>query len=296
MVNGIVLLQSFGSICLKYFTKVLLLVSTLLLSTAVLSAVELEKGHTYEGPLKLTAKSLGVGMGLPSRWKASLPTGGGLHLVKQESEMRIIIRSKEFKTRDALEYLNLPVQFEPGIMLFPSKRIVQLSPTKYRRSYRVNGIKAEAQVYVVLGTQKRATVMTGICAPHESTALQNSMLLIANSITFTQIKPLASAAGTLKKRIGGAHFVYYEKIAKHSEKREIWLCSDGRFVLREYRAVSSHTSSMVTDHQGKWHVDGKNLLLQFYDGSQTYISVMEKNKVIFFDDQRTYRMKNRVCR
>lgn len=269
----------------------------LLLTVAVmLPAVELERHHTYTGPLKLTVQSLGAGLGLPGDWSAALPESGGLHLSKKGSGIVVEIRAKEFDMRDALAYLSMPVQFEPGAMLFPEKRIVRLSQTKYRRSFIVSGGKKNAMLYIVLGPQRRAVVLTGLALPDEFHVMQTNMLSIANTITFTQIKPSSETASTFKKRIAGGHYIYYETINAHSEKREIWLCSDGRFSLKGERAVASGTSTLSVDYEGRWHLKDHDLILQFVDGSQKTMRLHQLDTILFFDNQRSYKMKNRVCR
>lgn len=267
-----------------------------LTAAVMLSAVELERNHSYTGPLKLTVQSLGVGLGLPVDWSAALPESGGLHLSKKSSDIVIEIRAKEFNTGDALEYLSMPVQFEPGVMLFPEKRMVRLSQTKYRRSFIVSGGEASALLYIVLGPQRRAVVLTGLASPDEFHIMQTNMLSIANTITFTQIKPSSEMAGTFKKRIAGGHYIYYETINAHSEKREIWLCSDGQFSLKGEQVVASGTSKLFMDYEGRWHLKNHDLILQFVDGSQKIIRLHQLDNTLFFNNQRSYKMKNRVCR
>lgn len=267
-----------------------------LLLSVTLFAVELERGHTYSGPLKLTAKSLGVGLGLLNTWRAELPKSGGMQLSREASAIRIDIHAQEFEPHDAIDYLSLPVQFRSTLMLYPEKRIIRLSATKYRRSFNVSGGKESALLYIVLGPQRRAAVLTGVAPAEELTAMRNSMLSIANTITFTQIKPPAEMAGSLRKKITGGHYIYYESVDGHNEKREIWLCSEGKFVLKGARAIASNTSTISTTYQGRWLVKKEDLILQFVDGSQTSITLRQVDSALFFGEQRTYPMKNGVCR
>ncbi len=268
----------------------------LLLVSVTLFAVELERGHAYSGPLKLTAKSLGVGLGLPNGWHAELPPSGGMQLRREGSAIRMDIHAQEFEPHDAMEYLSLPVQFRSTLMLFPEKRITQLSATKYRRGFSVSGGKESALLYIVLGPQRRAAVLTGVAPAEELTVMRNSMLSIANTITFTQIRPPAEMAGSLRKKIAGGHYIYYESVDVHNEKREVWLCSDGEFVLKGVRAVASNTSMISMTSKGRWHVKQEELVLQFVDGSQKSIRLHQVDNALFFGEQRTYPMKNRVCR
>lgn len=268
----------------------------LLLLSVTLFAVELERDHTYSGPLKLTVRSLGVGLGLPNGWRAELPTGGGMRLSREASAIRMDIHAQEFEPHDAIDYLSLPVQFRSTLMLFPEKRIVRLSGTKYRRSFNVSGGKESALLYIVLGPQRRAAVLTGVAPEEELTAMRNSMLSIANTITFTQIKPPAEMVGSFRKKIDGGHYIYYETVDGHNEKREIWLCSEGKFVLKGARAIASNTSTVSMTYQGRWHVKKKELILQFVDGSQKSIMLHQVDNALFFGEQRTYPMRNAVCR
>jgi len=269
----------------------------LLLTVAVmLSAVELERNHTYSGPLKLTVQSLGAGLGLPADWSAALPESGGLQLSNKSNDIVVKIYAKEFDRGDALEYLSMPVQFEPGVMLFPEKRIIRLSQTKYSRSFMVSGGKKNALLYIVLGPQRRAIILTGLASADEFHIMQTNMLSIANTITFTQIKPPSETANTLKKRLSGGHYIYYEIINTYSEKREIWLCSDGRFRLKGRQAVVSGISKLLMEYEGRWHLKNHDLILHFIDGSQKTIRLHQVDTILFFDNRRSYKMKNRVCR
>lgn len=273
-----------------------LLFTLIILLSGWLYGVELQRGYAYVGPIKLTAKSLGVGLGISHGWRASLPKQGGLQVKSEEDDILITMQSKEMNREDALNYLNLPIEYETGVMLFPSKRIIDLTSTKFRRSYRVNGKNAVAVVYIILGTQHRAVVMTGMCAPEDIDKMQIEMFSIANTITFTALKPLKTEDSPLKSRLRGGHFTYYEKVGLRSEKRELWLCSNNQFVFRAHEALTGQKSGITTEYRGRWVVDDTILKLQFSDGSQRPILLKEEGSAILFNGNRSYRLSNRVCR
>lgn len=273
-----------------------LILSLLLLLSGWVYGVELQRGKSYLGPIKLTAKSLGVGLGISPGWLASLPESGGLQIRREGHDLMITMRSKEMDTEEALQYLNLPVEYEPGVMLFPSQRIVNLSSTKFRRSYRVNGRNAEAIVYVVLGPQRRAVVVTGLYAPQERDMMQVEMFSLVNTVTFTALKPLKTEESPLKSRLKGGFFTFYENVGLRSEQRELWFCSNNRFILRMHQAVTGGKSTMITEYRGHWVLDDTILKLQFSDGSQQPYLLQDKGHAILFNGNRSYRLKNRLCR
>ncbi len=273
----------------------LVMVVMLLLSIG-LYGVELQRGQSYEGPMKLTAKILGVGLGISREWRASLPEQGGLQVSSNVNGIIITMRSKELTADDAMQYLNLPIEYEPGVMLFPSKRIVELTRSKLRRSFRVNGRDAEAIIYVLLGPHRRAVVMTGLSSPRERDLMQAELLSIANTVTFTPLKPLSDDRNSLKQRLIGGYFTYYETVGLGSEKRELWLCSEGRFILRAREATGGGISRELIEYRGSWTTDDIQLKLHFKDGSQKSIFLREEGNAIFFNESRSYRLTNRVCR
>ncbi|MEA3372965.1 MAG: hypothetical protein U9Q62_04665, partial [Campylobacterota bacterium] len=92
------------------------------------------------------------------------------------------------------------------------------------------------------------------------------------------------------------HFTYYETVGLYSEKRELWLCSNDRFILRAHQAVGGGTSGMLLEYRGSWLVTDNVLKLHYADGSQKMILLREEGNAIFFNESRSYRLTNRVCR
>lgn len=267
----------------------------LAMSSMLLQSVELQRGQQYSGPVKLTAQSLGVGMGISSGWSAFLPKKGGLEVDSADKRMQITMRSRAFNKEDAIKFLTFPVEHEEQL-LFPSERIIELTPTKLRRHFRISGKEGEAYIYVVLGPQDRAVVMTGMAPTELIDNLQSEMFSIANTITFTQIKPLMDDSNPLKRRLSGGHFVYYESVGQFNEKREVWLCSNGQFVMRAHQYVGTAGTREIYEYRGSWTVDEMVLKFNMKDGSQKKVYLREEGSAIFFNEKRCYKLRNRVCK
>ena len=257
--------------------------------------VELERGKTYDGPIKLTVKSLGVSFGFSYKWRATLPQKGGLVLESKEKDARIIMNAKNFSAEEAIGYLNQSIKTESDEMLFPTSRITKLSPTKFHRIFRINGQETVAMVYVILGSQQRAVVMMGFSLPDSYMQLQSEMLPMANTITFTALKPPLMEEDSLSKQLRGGHFTYYEAIGSHSEKRELWLCTNGYFLLHANYTSASGISNVLMEHHGTWALTNDLLQLNEQNGFQKVISIQAEGNGIYFNKSRSYRLRNRAC-
>ncbi len=271
-----------------------LIVLFVLFFLSLAHSVELKRGQHYEGPVKLTAATLGIGLGISSKWNASLGQKGPLKVVSETKDMTITLQAKEMTKESAVQYLTFPIEHQNGEILFPRERIIELTPTKFRRHYRMGSSDDAVMIYVILGPQRRAVVMTGIAQPKSMDSLQSEMFSIASTITFTPMKPLLDENNPLKSRLKGGHFVYYESVGQFNEKREVWLCSNGQFALRAHKIVRG--SREIYKYHGSWVLDEYVLKLNMADGSQKKVYVRDEGKALFFNETRIYRLKNSVCR
>jgi len=270
--------------------------SFLLLST-LLFGVELEVGKRYQGPIKLTANSLGVSMGLPKSWEAEVHKKG-LTLSQDDSHNTIRLYSKQMSLAEATEYLNRTHYIKGGIKIFPQQSVFKVNPHILRRSYAMSGAfgSDEVLLYVVLGSQNRAVVLLAQYEPKDDASIRATTMHIVQALSFTPTLQLKNMIQDLTKRLKGVHIVYMRRDGAYDNKRELWFCSNMRYLLLDNRTVAGGQSRVLHQHFGQWSVDDTQLVLQGDDGLDTLINVAIKDKSLLMDGVRSYELANHKCR
>ncbi len=268
----------------------------LLLILTLSSAEELVLDKHYTGPQKLTVSSLGISMGLPSHWEAIAHKHEGLRLFQNESKNSMLLRSKEMDLADVEVYLSRPHYFEDNTKLFPLGRIVTLSSRIYYRSYAINGESSHlVTFYVVLGPQKRAVVMRVLYDIADDSAIKATGMNIIQALSFTPTKQLQSKTQDLETRLKGVHLAYMKRDGAYDNKRELWLCSNKRYLLKEERVVAGGMSRATDQKFGHWSLENKKLILRADDGFEYFIEVKRKDSALILDGIRSYELKNHQC-
>lgn len=264
----------------------------------LLSGVELELDKNYDGPKKLTVSQLGVSMGLPRHWEAVARRGEGLLLFQKGTIDTMTLYAKSFDLSEAIAYLNEPHYLNENIKVFPQERTVKLNSRIYRRSYTSNGgqDRASVLIYVILGPQKRAVVMKVKYDKANDSAVKATSMNIVQTLSFTPAKQLQNALQDLEMRLNGIHVAYVKRDGAYDEKRELWLCSNRRYLLLEERTVAGGMSRLQEQKSGTWSVEERELILQGDDGLDRLIKVQLQDKALLFDGQRSYELKNHQCK
>lgn len=273
-----------------------LLLSFFLL-TAVLFGLELELEKTYVGPKKLTVSYLGVSMGLPNRWEAIAKKSEGLILFQKGSKDKIVLRSKSMNVNEAISYLNEPHYLKNNIKIFPQERIVKLSSRIYRRAYTSKGgyDRASHLIYIILGPQERAVLMKVEYDRNNDSVIKATTMNIVQALVFTPTKP-KNSLHNLELRLEGAHIAYIKRDGAYDEKRELWLCSNRRYLIIEERTVAGGMSRVQEQKLGKWSFENEQLILQGDDGLDRLIKVKLQDNALLFDGHRSYELKNHKCK
>jgi hypothetical protein len=274
-----------------------LLISFFLFVT-VLFGVELELDKNYVGPKKLTVSQLGVSMGLPNHWEAVAKKGKGLVLFQQGTKDTMVLRTESFNVSEAITYLNEPHYLKDNIKVFPQERIVKLNARIFRRAYTSNGGQGRASVliYVILGPQERAVVMKVQYDKANDSAIKATTMNIVQALSFTPTKQLQNALQDLEMRLKGAHIAYIKRDGAYDEKRELWLCSNRRYLILEERTVAGGMSRVQEQKLGRWSVENEQLILQGDDGLDRLIDVKLQDNALLFDGHRSYELKNHQCK
>jgi len=267
------------------------------LLSVTLFSVELSVDTLYKGPIKLTVSTLGVSMGVPPHWQAIAKKDEGLKLFQTQSADTIILNAKKLSKAEALYYLSTPHQIDDEIKIFPQERIVQINSRIYRRVYTTNGGKSRPAflLYVVLGPQNRAvTVVVTYEHKHENSIKAISMSLV-QALSFTPTKQLPFAQYDVEQRLKGVHLFYMKRDGAYDEKRELWLCSNKRYLIIENRTIAGGMSRVKEQKMGSWLIDDSKLVLQGDDGLDRFIEVKIEGKALFFDGVRSFELKNHKC-
>ena len=269
-----------------------------LLSVALLCGIELEFDKIYSGPKKLSVSSLGASMGLPPHWNAVAKQGEGLLLFQDDTNDTIVMRSKTMNTTGAIRYLNVPHYLGGDLKIFPQEQIVKISSRMYRRAYTPSGVqkKRSVLVYIILGPQERAVMMTAHYDASRETLFKALTMNIAQTLGFTPTRQLQNALDDLEMRLKGAHIAYTAHVGKYDEKRELWLCSDSRYLLKEEQTLDGGMSRIHKQKGGTWSVEASRLILQGDNGQDQLITITREDKALLFDGHRVYELANHHCR
>ncbi len=273
-----------------------LLLSFFLLTTMLLS-VELKLDEIYSGPKKLTVSYLGVSMGLSRNWEAVAKKGEGLLLFQKETKDTMRLTPKSMNLSEAAVYLN-ESHYLNGKKVFPQERIVKLNSRIYYRSYTSQGgyERASHLIYLILGPQDRAVVMKVQYDRAHDSAIKATAMSTVQALSFTPTKQLKNALQSLEMRLKGAHVAYVKRDGAYDDKRELWLCSNRRYLLQEERTVAGGMSRVQERKFGRWTVENKQLILQGDDGLDRLINVKLQDNALLFDGHRSYELRNHQCK
>lgn len=268
-----------------------------LLWTSMLYGVELSLETIYNGPEKLTVSNLGISMGLPRHWQAVAKEGKGLKLFQKDSNDTMLLRAKELSAAEVASYLNVPHYIGNNIKIFPQKRIVTLNSRIYRRAYAFNGSYSKQGIllYLILGPQNRVVLMHVLYDKAHDSSIKASSMNVVQTMNFTPTKQLQSLLQGMEIRLKGIHISYLRRDAGYDNKRELWLCSNKRYLLKDERTVAGNMSRITEQKFGKWSYENQHLILQGDDGFEHFIRVKAQDRVLFFDGVRSYELKNHQC-
>lgn len=270
----------------------------LFLLSVLLFGTELVLDREYTGPKKLTVSQLGVSMGVPPRWKAIARQGEGLHLRQPDTNDTMTLRSKSLNLSDALEYLNQPHYTPEGVKLFPQGGLVKLSSRIFQRRYVANGVQKQLAFlfYVVLGPQERAVVMKVKYNKSNESAIKAISMNVVQALYFTPTKQLKSALQNLTMRLKGAHVAYMKRDGAYDDKQELWLCSNGEYMLQQEQVVSGGMSRIKVQKTGNWSVDDSQLILRESNGLEQVIEVELQDNALLLEGYRSYELANHQCK
>ena len=268
-----------------------------LLLTFSLFSVELELNKIYTGPIKLTVSSLGANMGVPPHWKAIAQQKEGLLLSQESSKDTMVLRSKQLNVNGAIQYLNRTHYLKNNLKIFPQDRIVKLNPHIYKRAYTSNGGSARPLhlIYIIVGPQARAVVMNVRYAKENESAVKAISMNIAQALSFTATRQLKSLEHNLATRLKGLHIAYIKRDGAYDEKRELWLCSNGRYLIQENRTIAGGMSRIKEQKLGNWVFENSHLVLQGDDSLERFIKVEVEDNALLLDGIRGYELQNRKC-
>lgn len=97
-------------------------------------------------------------------------------------------------------------------------------------------------------------------------------------------------------RLKGVHVAYVKRDGAYDDKRELWLCSNRRYLIEEERTVAGGMSRVKEQKLGRWSVENKQLILQGDDGMDRQINVKLQDKALLFDGHRSYELGNHKCK
>ena len=268
-----------------------------LLFTFSLFSVELELDKTYQGPIKLTVSSLGANMGVPPHWKATANEKMGLLLFQESSKDTMTLRSKQLNVNEAIGYLNETHYLKKNLKIFPQERIVKINQHIFRRTYTSNGgyDRASHLIYIVVGPQSHAVIINVRYALKNESAIKAISMNVAQALSFSATPQLKSLERNLSSRLKGLHIAYIKRDGAYDEKRELWLCSNRRYLIQEDRTVAGGMSRVKEQKLGNWDFENHQLVLKGDDGLDRLIKVELQDNALLFDGIRGYELNNRKC-
>jgi len=268
----------------------------ILLFLTLLPAEELVIGKEYVGPQKLTVSALGVSMGLPYHWKAIAHEHEGLKVYQSNSKNSMLLHAKEMGLSEVETYLNQPHYLENNTKLFPQGRIASLSSKIYYKMYAINGISNRVVTfYVILGPQQRAVVMRVLYDVADDSAIKATSMNIVQALSFTPTKQLQSLTQNLLTRLKGIHLAYMKRDGAYDNKRELWLCSNKRYLLKEEHVMAGGMSRETEQKFGQWSLEHTKLILRADDGREYFMEVKRQDNALILDGVRSYELKNHQC-
>jgi hypothetical protein len=270
----------------------------ILLLAGVLQADTLRPGEIYSGPMKLSGSNLGASMMLPSGWIAQLQgSKGPLVLQSSSEESRIMIEANVSVFGNPARLLGEKQEYY-GLKLFSATQIKQMRPSLMYRLYRVEGSSTftRAIVYLIAGSGGRAVLLYGFFEPGQYAAMRQTMMTLADSFSFTAMRTLPEHMTSRHMQMAGGHYVFYERRGSFSEKREVWLCSDGTALFKGTYATANETTRGTVVRRGNWRLEGEQLILALEQGQQERYTITQEHNTLYFDKAQTFRLPNNICK
>ncbi len=258
----------------------------------------MEAGVAYKGPQKLTLERVGISFMLPSGWSASLIDSEKPLILKPDNGDAEIIFEYNIKPHiGTSELLHNYIEFY-SLKLNYFDSIKNISSHIYYREYDVGNSELynEAELFVVRGSRYRAAMLYGFYTPRSKVAVQNTLLNISESITFTQsYLPIYNSNSPLDTLLRGEHFVFYERYGSYSEKRELWLCSDNTMLLTSTQSSVRSNSRVKIAQEGTWSLFDNELLLYLGDSNIKKYTVLKKKHTLYINEEQTFKLPNNYC-
>jgi len=274
---------------MHFISKLLFFV--LLGHTLYAQAVPSQDGLYYKGPMKLTGKRIGASMWLPLHWQ-TLPlklTSKNTMLVlhHEQKPLNIEIYPNDFNAFQAVQYLQKNIILPTGTLLTPSKRVEKISSLLYRATYNENDLTNKRKViaYILIGPQHRSLSFFGFYDVADEYEMKSYLLKFVKSVSFTPTRPLPETNKAIKDKLSGGRFVYYSQKNGYSTKKEIWLCSNQKYIMHKHHQES----------YGTWRIQDEKLVFKHYDATESFVDIKSEDGAIYFSGVRVYRLKNRKC-
>jgi DNA excision repair protein ERCC-2 len=127
-------------------------------------------------------------------------------------------------------------------------------------------------------------------------AMRQTMMTLADSFSFTAMRTLPEHMTSRHMQMAGGHYVFYERRGSFSEKREVWLCSDGTALFKGTYATANETTRGTVVRRGNWQLEEDRLILALEQGQQERYTITQEHNTLYFDKAQTFRLPNNICK
>lgn len=271
---------------------------------SVAHGVEVQQGPVYEGGTLVESSSMGVAFTIPDNWKGQWPQGSTFFLLESpDYQATLFMTFEQMSEADLQTMMQQVIPLGEGINLSPLATPVK-SGNVYQSRYDVSGAP-EPMVGFIVGRALRKDMIAAIIAistEHYEQLNTATSTLVKQIEVREPVAPPPSDAQTWLAYLKGRYIARYYTGSGYSEKKELWLCSDGSFSSSfdgGGYSMNGTSGAFAGGGQGRWEAQGSIdapgvLILRYQDGSVSQYRVELADK-LYLDGVQWLRGDNERC-
>lgn len=263
------------------------------LAAAAVQAASLIPGQHYRGGEYVVEASLGIGFTIPPGWSGLLPQGSEFFLMAPADQAgTIFVGADELSLAEARRSMSQELPLGEGITLHPASELRQ-DGRRLSASYRVSGTAQPliSRATTVLGERGLGIYFIAVFPQERVAEFGAAVESLVESIRWSApvTPPPAPAAGAFD--LAGKKLTRIYSGSGYSETQYLYLCRSGQF-YHDFNGGGygwNASGAFASNSRGHWQLQGRQLLLQYADGSSGRYDLAVDGSRFLMDGKRWFR-------
>lgn len=278
---------------------VVTVVAAVTIAGAPSAAEPLTAGKRYTGKAAVEVPELQLGFEVPAGFTGALPPGSQwFHVGKDNEEGRVFLYADRVPRARMKALMSQAFPVADVVMLTPTSAVREEGGAlvgEYTASDGQSSYAAHARV--VTGKSGVSVALVAVAPPARLSTYAALAQRIATTLRFDVRAPSGGGVGDgpWAAKLANQRVVKFHHGSGYSEKTELLLCADGRFLRRFGASSTSVNGSGVMQDQdgGRWSVRGDALTLTYPSGETVTVRLEDRGGQLFVDGERWLRERAR---